>query len=1118
MSSLRAVVFLTALLIPSTVLGQSITAVYMPTAVAGSGGSGSIGYPYAAFVRIQGWTTAANSPVYLKFYYASNGNEYMWSATGQWSNATLYSYDNQPVVTLDASGNWSGWIYAKHNDNVGPTLNVRAAKVVATSTNLTSSARTLTILTMSPSGNGGWIVRSSSPAANKGLLAYSAGAIVGSYRSKDNAIAEGYAYSSGGFKIAVPAGFIDSLVSINDDGSRDQVFVGPWTIVAGQETDASVVTTEFGKGTAALDPPTLSGAVSHTVTVKVYGESPYIVQRVNVALPPGWLWTASLSDVTVSGPGAPSPGIAGDTVVVSGAAVGGSDSLLIRLDNLTPPDSTATFLFNIQTGTTADSAYPIRVQPSLFVYGVPLPISVVKEADANGVPLRINTLVTVRGIMTVARQLGRASYMQDNSGGLAVYDADFPNMVTVGDEVVVSGLLQPFAGLTEIVNPMLHRIISSGNDVEPVIVTAAQIANDGAGGVEVYEGRLVRLNGVQVLGSGAWVGATNYDIVDATGTTQLRIDQNTNLVGRPIPASPFDLTGVAGQFMTTSPYIGGYQIFPRSNDDILSTGPIFVTLPVEIDIQPTSLTLSWKTLNDGTSYLRYGKTTALELGTVGNDLLQKNHSVELAGLDPATIYYIKAFSASGSDTSFASTVVASTASPAQTSGAIRVMFNKSVDTVLAWYQPALQQQDLAARLLDRLRTAHHSIDAAFYSLSSTPGDNIAAELISARSRGVSVRVICEYDNRNYSGFTLLRGNGVPIIDDRFDADNAGAGLMHNKFVVIDGRGGAPESVFVWTGSWNPTFSGTYDDYQNAIEVQDVALAGAYTAEFNEMWGSSSDVPNAATSRFGARKTDNTPHRFVIGGRWIECYFSPSDRVTSHIVAAINGAAHSVAFNLLTLTRDEIANAIIAAQGSGVKVRGALDNNTDSGSEYNYLVANGVDIRLKTGTTALLHHKYAVLDGEDPHWNSVILTGSHNWTTSAETSNNENLLIVRDGNIANQYLQEFAARYYQFGGADSILVGVLDPGADTPSTLSLDQNYPNPFNPKTLIQFRIPTRSLVKLEVFDLLGRSVARPVNEVRDGGKYVVEWDAKGMASGVYFYRLSASGPPLVRRMVLLR
>ena len=88
----------------------------------------------------------------------------------------------------------------------------------------------------------------------------------------------------------------------------------------------------------------------------------------------------------------------------------------------------------------------------------------------------------------------------------------------------------------------------------------------------------------------------------------------------------------------------------------------------------------------------------------------------------------------------------------------------------------------------------------------------------------------------------------------------------------------------------------------------------------------------------------------------------------------------------------------------------MDNNTDSGNEFATLQNAGVDVLLKnlspSPSSALLHHKYAVIDADKPSPNNVILTGSHNWSSAAETQNDENELIVHSQRIANLYLQEF----------------------------------------------------------------------------------------------------------------
>jgi len=82
---------------------------------------------------------------------------------------------------------------------------------------------------------------------------------------------------------------------------------------------------------------------------------------------------------------------------------------------------------------------------------------------------------------------------------------------------------------------------------------------------------------------------------------------------------------------------------------------------------------------------------------------------------------------------------------------------------------------------------------------------------------------------------------------------------------------------------------------------------------------------------------------------------------------------------------------------------------------------------------------------------------------------------------------------------------------TPTAFSLSQNYPNPFNPTTVIRYQLPMVGTVRLGVYDLLGREVAVLVNERKGPGSYTVAFDATGLASGVYLYRLSVS--PEARR-----
>jgi hypothetical protein len=75
----------------------------------------------------------------------------------------------------------------------------------------------------------------------------------------------------------------------------------------------------------------------------------------------------------------------------------------------------------------------------------------------------------------------------------------------------------------------------------------------------------------------------------------------------------------------------------------------------------------------------------------------------------------------------------------------------------------------------------------------------------------------------------------------------------------------------------------------------------------------------------------------------------------------------------------------------------------------------------------------------------------------------------------------------------------------PEAFALEQNFPNPFNPTTTIYYQLPTDSRVSIVVYDLLGREVRRLVDEVKQAGYHDQRFDASGIASGVYFYRMTA-------------
>lgn len=98
------------------------------------------------------------------------------------------------------------------------------------------------------------------------------------------------------------------------------------------------------------------------------------------------------------------------------------------------------------------------------------------------------------------------------------------------------------------------------------------------------------------------------------------------------------------------------------------------------------------------------------------------------------------------------------------------------------------------------------------------------------------------------------------------------------------------------------------------------------------------------------------------------------------------------------------------------------------------------------------------------------------------------------------------------------VSAVDQGDALPKECILLQNYPNPFNPTTAISYQLIANSLVKLVVFDVLGREIATIVNDLEQPGPHTVRWDASHVPSGVYYYRLEANNVYLTKRMLVLK
>jgi phosphatidylserine/phosphatidylglycerophosphate/cardiolipin synthase-like enzyme len=759
----------------------------------------------------------------------------------------------------------------------------------------------------------------------------------------------------------------------------------------------------------------------------------------------------------------------------------------------------------LQTNDPGQPSFVVQLKAVVLDTSVPIPL-----AEARQLPL--GTLVTVTGWVTVGREFAGPVYFQDETAGIAWYNNDKMRVswevgAERGDSIVVTGRIGQFNNLLQIVDDAGFEVFpGSRRIIEPETVTMAEL-NTG-----LFEGLLVRANQVSFVDGGLFSGGRNYVVNDETGPGQVRIDNFTDIAGAPVPPGAAVITGVAGRFQDS------HQLLPRSRSDIreMADGPVFTTAPpYETHATPASVTFSWSTLSEGHSEVRYGRTASLELGRLEDQTRRTEHRVVLEGLSPASAYYVQLRSAADRDTSVTAVFLSSTASPQQTSGRINVYFNKAVDHEQATFSPASAGVDFRTVLIDRLRSARFSADLAFYSLSGSVGEAIAAEILAAHNRGVEVRVIGSGHTGNVNALIAgLAAGGVPAVQ------SLGMHQQHNKFAVIDASSGSAEGSWVVTSSWNATDDGTFSQHQNLMEIQDLALARAYQMEFNQMWGGSYGPFAASQARFSIDKRVVNPSVFWVGpdSVKIELYFSPQANTEAQINRSLSQAQQSIDLGLNLITRRAMSNTMRARTGDGVKVRGVIGDTGVQGSDFEYM-SSWADVLAFPRTLGLLHHKYAIIDGENTTPNSRVITGSHNWSANANFTNDENTLIVYSERVANAYFQEFAARYVEAGGTAAFTATSVDLAeADIAGEVRLMQNYPNPFNPLTRIGFVLPQTGVVELVVFDTLGRRVAMLADGRFAAGEHVLSFDGSALSSGVYIYRLRTSTGVLSRTMLLLK
>jgi phosphatidylserine/phosphatidylglycerophosphate/cardiolipin synthase-like enzyme len=178
------------------------------------------------------------------------------------------------------------------------------------------------------------------------------------------------------------------------------------------------------------------------------------------------------------------------------------------------------------------------------------------------------------------------------------------------------------------------------------------------------------------------------------------------------------------------------------------------------------------------------------------------------------------------------------------------------------------------------------------------------------------------------------------------------------------------------------------------------MAENYTKEFEEMF---------VDDKFGDNIVAETPNpQVTIDDTPIDVYFSPDDGVEANLLDLVGNAKESIYFMAFSFTSDALGEAIRARAREDVVVAGVMETeqvNSNVGTEFDAFRQAGLDV-LRDANEGQMHHKVMIID------ESIVVLGSYNFTRSAETRNDENLLVIYNEEIATQFMAEFVRVHSQ----------------------------------------------------------------------------------------------------------
>lgn len=419
----------------------------------------------------------------------------------------------------------------------------------------------------------------------------------------------------------------------------------------------------------------------------------------------------------------------------------------------------------------------------------------VRDNTSDGQPKLLGQTVTVEGTVTVANNIvgSNSFYIQDDTGGINVFGSS--QEVKAGSKVKVTGTVAFYRGLTEI-SPTSIEVTGDGKTIIPKEISKLAVLNT-YNTAEPLEGTLVCMRGkVTNIPDTSSGGGRNITITDDAGKTVLvRVMDSTGVdaVNSFKVGSYYNITGIVGQYDSTTPYDSGYQVFPRNNSDINEYFALSLTHdPITTAYKGTDVNFTATATGADTVTVYYKETSASSYTSLP---MVKNNQDQYSAVLPAAslplsgfVYYIEAKNKSEVKTAGTADAPYSVKVELDSLGPEVTAFQPASDAIVETYTPdiSFQINDPSGVDTSKLSTKLDGQDVSF-----TISDNqVQLQLANELSVGTHTVVVEAFDTKGNKSITSWSFT----VAKPFTGGNHYRGTTHNHTQISHDAAGTPEDA------------------------------------------------------------------------------------------------------------------------------------------------------------------------------------------------------------------------------------------------------------------------------------------------------------------------------------